>query len=99
MAARTPRCGAYTRPVGSLPAGASPVDALDMAGNVFEWVFDWWSERSYRRGVAENPTGPERGEVRVVRGGSFYSSDADLRTSYRYGLDPNARTSIVGFRC
>ena len=92
-------CSDFTRPVATHPAGASPVGALDMAGNVAEWVYDWWDERSYPRRVVDNPTGPERGQVRGVRGGSFYNSDADLRVSYRYGLEPMARTSIVGFRC
>ncbi|HLT37412.1 MAG TPA: SUMF1/EgtB/PvdO family nonheme iron enzyme [Enhygromyxa sp.] len=92
-------CSDFTRPVGSRSGGASPVGALDMAGNVAEWVHDWWDQGSYGRAVLPNPTGPSAGQVRGVRGGSFYNGDTDLRVSYRYGLDPLARTSIVGFRC
>ncbi len=92
-------CTEFTQPVGSKPTGASPVGALDMAGNVSEWVFDWWGKRSYRESQESNPTGPLRGEVRAIRGGSFYTGLSDSRASYRYGLDPLARTSLVGFRC
>jgi sulfatase modifying factor 1 len=94
-------CSDFTRAVGSRPAGASPAGAHDMSGNVSEWVGDWWAERaySYRQLVSRNPTGPSDGEVRVVRGGSFYESDSTLRTSYRYGVEPLARLSTLGFRC
>ncbi|NJK32870.1 MAG: formylglycine-generating enzyme family protein, partial [Deltaproteobacteria bacterium] len=95
-------CGDFTAPVASAPAGASPVGALDMAGNVAEWVYDWWDEVGYgyrHMPSAINPEGPVRGEVRGVRGGSFYGGALDQRSSYRYGLAPGARMSIVGFRC
>jgi sulfatase modifying factor 1 len=92
-------CSDFTRPVGSRPAGASPVGAQDMSGNVAEWVRDWWDERTYRELDRRNPNGPRHGEVRVVRGGSFYDGDSTLRASYRYGIDPVARLSTVGFRC
>jgi formylglycine-generating enzyme required for sulfatase activity len=94
-------CSDFTRAVGSRPAGVSPVGAYDMSGNVAEWVGDWWHERAYgyRELQRRNPTGPGEGEVRVVRGGSFYESDSTLRASYRYGVDPLARLSTLGFRC
>jgi formylglycine-generating enzyme required for sulfatase activity len=95
-------CGGTTAAVGTHPAGASPVGALDMAGNVFEWIHDWWDERGYGRYAmpsAHDPSGPSDGEVRGVRGGSYYSGEQDLRAGYRYGLDPHARLGIVGFRC
>ena len=92
-------CTDFTRSVGSLPAGASPVGALDMAGNVSEWVEDWWAEDGYARQDTLDPTGPSEGEVRAVRGGSFYDGPSTLRTSYRYGIEPLARLSTVGFRC
>lgn len=92
-------CTDFTRSVGSLPAGASPVGALDMAGNVSEWVEDWWAEDGYARQDTLDPTGPSEGEVRAVRGGSFYDGPSTLRTSYRYGIEPLARLNTVGFRC
>jgi len=92
-------CTDFTRAVGSYSAGVSPVGAQDMAGNVAEWVFDWWGKHGYRRVAPVNPIGPGDGEVRAVRGGSFYSNALDLRASYRYGLEPLARLSILGFRC
>lgn len=92
-------CTDFSHAVGSYSAGASPVGAEDMAGNVSEWVFDWWDKHGYRRIGPVNPTGPGDGRVRGVRGGSFYSSAVDLRASYRYGLEPLARLSILGFRC
>lgn len=92
-------CTDFTRAVGSYPDGASPVGALDMAGNVSEWISDWWHDASYARSFGPNPTGAETGEVRVVRGGSFYDGEADLRSSYRYGIEPEARISTLGFRC
>lgn len=91
-------CSDFTRPVGSRPAGASPVGALNMSGNVSEWVSDWWGSRSYLD-VRRNPTGLRDGDVRVVRGGSFYDGDSTLRASYRYGVEPLARLSTLGFRC
>lgn len=93
-------CSDFGEAVGSRPAGASPSGALDMAGNVAEWVFDWWDAHSYRNlAPGRDPLGVWQGEVRVVRGGSFYSGPSDLRASYRYGIEPDARTSLVGFRC
>jgi formylglycine-generating enzyme required for sulfatase activity len=94
-------CSDFTRVVGSRPAGVSPVGAHDMSGNVSEWVADWWDERAYgyRSLERRNPTGPGDGEVRVVRGGSFYESDSTLRAGYRYGVEPLARLSTLGFRC
>lgn len=92
-------CSDFTQGVGRHLEGHSPVGAVDMSGNVSEWVDDWWGERSYASVDRHNPEGPPVGEVRGVRGGSFYDSDFNLRTSYRYGIEPLARLSTVGFRC
>ncbi len=60
-----------TSPVGSFPQGASPYGVLDMAGNVWEWVADWYDPGFYGNSPRENPRGPEAGSERVVRGGSW----------------------------
>jgi formylglycine-generating enzyme required for sulfatase activity len=62
---------AATAPVGSYPNGASPYEALDMAGNVWEWVADWYDEGYYSQSPGRNPPGPDSGEYRVLRGGSW----------------------------
>jgi serpin B len=86
--------------VGSYPEGASWCGALDMAGNVWEWVNDWWSESYYARSPVENPQGPQSGTVRIGRGGSWYDPRWHTRASFRKGLSPSsARIHWVGFRC
>jgi formylglycine-generating enzyme required for sulfatase activity len=64
-------CVGDTSEVGSYPLGASPYGALDMAGNVWEWVNDWYSSSYYSVSPYANPPGPETGSFRVVRGGSW----------------------------
>jgi len=88
-----------TAPVGSYPAGASPYGALDMAGNVWEWVADWYGSDYYLTGPTDNPPGPSSGEFRVVRGGSWYDNRLIVRTVRRdYGV-PTENSYSVGFRC
>jgi formylglycine-generating enzyme required for sulfatase activity len=89
---------ALTAPVGSYPDGASPYDALDMAGNVWEWVTDWYDARYYAVSPVQNPMGPASGEARVVRGGSWFGSDRGVRAAARNGYDPPARYYGLGFR-
>jgi hypothetical protein len=88
-----------TTPVGLFPAGAAPSGALDMAGNVWEWVADWFDERSYGSSPTSNPRGPSSGEGRVLRGGSWINLPLSLRTSHRGARDPVDRTNFIGFRC
>jgi formylglycine-generating enzyme required for sulfatase activity len=101
--------------VGSYAAGASPFGAMDMAGNVWEWVADFYSPKYYTESPTENPTGPENGglnHLRVIRGGSFQDNLFNLRISnrgYEVGPDPSklpndnayyGRSSVkIGFRC
>lgn len=84
--------------VGSYPAGASPYGALDMAGNVEEWVADWYAPDAYAQSADPNPTGPTTGILRVVRGGSFKSSRGGVRASVRGRAAPAINFDNVGFR-
>jgi formylglycine-generating enzyme required for sulfatase activity len=86
-----------TAPVGSFPDGASWCGAVDMNGNVWEWVFDWYAP--YTSGALENPTGPARGDERVIRGGSWYDTADFLRAEHRHPYDPNDHNHLIGFRC
>ena len=88
---------AQTAPVGSFSSGASPYGALDMAGNVWEWVQDWYDENYYQNGPRRNPRGPEKGYYEVMRGGAW---DFGLQgASSRNGSRPGARVDYVGMRC
>jgi formylglycine-generating enzyme required for sulfatase activity len=87
-----------TVPVGSHPKGATPEGVHDLAGNVWEWCRDWYGD--YEGSVAtedENPIGPTNGEVRVLRGGSFFAPE-DLRGATRSGYLPVAWHGYIGFR-
>jgi len=92
-------CQGDTTPVGEYLGGASPYGLLDMAGNVWEWVSDYYYSDYYAESPLDYPTGPESGAYRVIRGGSWNDDIRSLRTSSRYYYFPdNARVSI-GFRC
>ena len=87
-----------TSPVGSFPNGASSYGVLDMAGNVWEWVADWYDPGYYRNSPFENPRGPESGSARVVRGGSWANGGELIRSANRSQEDPASRLNILGFR-
>jgi formylglycine-generating enzyme required for sulfatase activity len=86
-----------TRKVGSYPDGASWCGALDMAGNVSEWVADWYDDYPYE--VQTNPTGPETGHWRVQRGGGWPYSREIVRAANRDHWSPSIGMSFMGFRC
>lgn len=93
-----------TAPVGSYPKGASPYGALDMAGNVWEWTNDWYDSAAYATQPTEQPSGPEQGRYKVVRGGSWLDGPLGDRLSFfrvanRHWQPPDARLSYIGFRC
>jgi serine/threonine-protein kinase len=86
-----------TAPVGTYSKGASWVDAMDMAGNAWEWVADWYGD--YPARDQKNPTGPEKGEYRVLRGGSWLNNLSGVRGANRYKNSPELTKGYVGFRC
>ena len=91
-------CSEDTIPVGRWLNGASWVGAMDMAGNVAEWVADWYAKDFYRSSPRENPTGPTSTEFRVLRGGSFESIARNLRCAFRDKNYAYYRSNSVGFR-
>jgi formylglycine-generating enzyme required for sulfatase activity len=93
-----------TAPVGSHPDGASPFGVEDMAGNAWEWVADWYDAGYYAASAPQNPTGADTGSEKVLRGGSWFTSDpGKLRTTDRDMITVNPgfplRFPFIGFRC
>jgi len=87
-----------TTAVGSYEKGASFYGADDMAGNVWEWVADWYGETYYQNSPSSNPLGADSGSYRVLRGGSWNYIENYLRVSLR-GRDYPVNTNYFGFRC
>jgi formylglycine-generating enzyme required for sulfatase activity len=92
-------CVGDTKPFGSYENGQSPYGISDMAGNVWEWVADWYSVRYDENSPAENPLGPDSGQYRVLRGGAWNQDAYLLRTSARLGSAPTDVYLSFGFRC
>ena len=88
---------ADTAPAGAYKNGASWCNALDLSGNVWEWVADWYSP--YPAESQASPTGPASGEHKVIRGGGWDDSWLDVRAAGRYGASPRDIYNSVGFRC
>lgn len=86
-------------PVDGGANGQSPYGLHHMAGNAAEWVADWLGIDYYMTMPDRNPQGPARGRYKVVRGGSWKSAPALLRTATRSGAPPDQRTTTIGFRC
>jgi formylglycine-generating enzyme required for sulfatase activity len=90
---------ARTAPVGSYEQGKSPYGAYDMAGNVWEWVADWYAEDYYQHSPTRNPTGPVSGERKVARGGAWFVPAPVARTAMRRNYDANYWGDNIGLRC
>jgi formylglycine-generating enzyme required for sulfatase activity len=93
-------CVGDTSAVGSYPLGASPYGVMDMAGNVMEWVNDFYQLTYYNISPASNPPGPDTGTFKVLRGGSWDDvGDYTLRVSARGYYFPTDQNNRIGFRC
>lgn len=86
-------------PVDKGEEGRSPYGLRHMAGNAAEWVADWFGIDYYMTMPDRNPPGPPTGRYKVVRGGSWKSTPALLRTATRSGAPPKQRAATIGFRC
>ena len=86
-----------TRPTGTYPP--NPYGLYDMAGNVWEWVSDWYSADYYASSEMRDPRGPQSGAMRIVRGGSWVNEDVGmLRCAYRHKIPPDTYAYSMGFR-
>lgn len=86
-------------PVGSFLRDQSPYGVMDGAGNVMEWVSDWYQETYYKDSPEQNPPSPEHGTYRVLRGGGYTTTGADIRITSRSKMMPDFRDETIGFRC
>jgi iron(II)-dependent oxidoreductase len=85
--------------VGTYPEGISPYGIHDIIGNVWEWCFDNYDKDFYKKSPEHNPSGPEDGNDKVLRGGAWGYDKTNLRASNRFWDDENSRTKLYGFRC
>jgi formylglycine-generating enzyme required for sulfatase activity len=87
----------YSNLIGQYQESNSWVGAVDMSGNVSEWVGDWYGK--YLPGWKGNPYGPPEGVEKVIKGGSWALTKADIRAAWRGALEPDEWSNDLGFRC
>ncbi len=85
-------------PIGTFEAGKSPYGMYDMAGNVWEWVSDWYDYDYYKTSPSQNPAGPSSGGTKVIRGGAWNSNPRAMRSANRSLISPTDQ-GLDGFRC
>jgi formylglycine-generating enzyme len=85
--------------VGTVLTDKSPYGVMDGAGNVMEWVNDWYAERYFEEAPEQNPQSPDHGVFRVLRGGGYATTGADIRITSRSKMVPDFRDETIGFRC
>jgi len=86
-------------PIGNRDKGQSPYGVHDLAGNLYEWVTDWYDEEFYTTNPPRNPRGPDEGTAKVQRGGSYINNPYRIRAAFRTKGDPTEHDPHVGFRC
>ncbi|MBN1314096.1 MAG: SUMF1/EgtB/PvdO family nonheme iron enzyme, partial [Anaerolineales bacterium] len=92
-------CVGDTSRIGEYPAGASPYGVMDMAGNVAEWVNDWYQVGYYTISPYNNPPGPPNGTRKLLRGGAAFGIWDYIRVTFRYYHSPDVLSEGIGFRC
>jgi len=92
-------CVGDTSPVGDYPSGASPYAALDLSGNVWEWVNDWYDSAYYSHSPYEDLQGPPGGSYKLLRGGGWAIVSSRVRVAFRTPDYPDDRNIYIGFRC
>ena len=98
----TPADARFNVADGPAPVGKFKPNALglfDMAGGVAEWVNDWFDAKYYEASPAKNPTGPETGKYKVVRGGAWSDGPRRITVFFRNWVRPSQTTPNIGFRC
>jgi formylglycine-generating enzyme len=85
--------------VGTFQTDKSPYGVMDGAGNVMEWVDDWYAERYFEEAPEQNPQSPDHGVFRVLRGGGYTTTGTDIRITSRSKMVPDFRDETIGFRC